>query len=230
MKPEHSHRHFHDELDELQTRLVHMGGMAEDQVRLAVDALLARDVAKAEEVARRDEEIDALEIEIDERSLELLALQQPMAVDLRLIVTVLKISNDIERVGDHAVNVANAVRRLGPGVALGETREIREMAAVAAGMLSDALAAFVARDPALARGVRVRDDRLDNLRNSVAHILITEMLGDPRAINITSDLELLLVSHNLERIGDLATNIAEDVVFLVEGRSIKHRVEVREDG
>jgi len=230
MKPERSHRHFHVELDELQTRLVHMGGMAEDQVRLALDALLARDVAKAEEVARRDEEIDALEIEIDERSLELLALQQPMAVDLRLIVTVLKISNDIERVGDHAVNVANAVRRLGAGVPLDELREIREMSAVAAGMLSDALAAFVARDAALARGVRVRDDRLDNLRNSVAHILITEMLGDPRAINITSDLELLLVSHNLERIGDLATNIAEDVVFLVEGRSIKHRVEVREDG
>ncbi|MBI4538902.1 MAG: phosphate signaling complex protein PhoU [Gemmatimonadetes bacterium] len=228
MNPERGHRHFHDELAALQARLVQMGGAAEELVRLAVDALLARDVEKAEAVVRRDQEIDDLEVEIDERALRLLALQQPMASDLRLIMTALKASNDVERVGDHAVNVAHAVRRLGAGAPLPERRDIEEMAGISLGMLADALAAFVSRDAKLARDVCVRDDRLDALRNSVARTLITQMLEDPRAI--TSALDLFLVAQNLERIGDLATNISEDVVFLVEGRSIKHHVEERSRG
>lgn len=225
MNPERGHRHFHDELNALQTRTVQMGGIAEELVRLAVDALFARDPDAAEDVVRRDQELDDLEVEIDDRALRLLALQQPMAIDLRLIMTALKISNDVERVGDHAVNMAHAVRRLGAVVPLPEMREVEEMAGIALGMLADALAAFVARDAALARDVCVRDDRLDSLRNSLARILITHMLEDPR--KLTAALDFFLIAQNLERIGDLATNICEDVVFLVEGRTIKHHVEER---
>lgn len=225
MSPDPAHRHFHEELDALQARVVHMAGIAEQLVRLAIDAFAARERGWAAEVVRRDAEIDELEIEIDERATRLLALQQPMAGDLRLIITALKISNDLERVGDHAVNVANAVLRLGPGAPLPELHEIDEMAEVCLNMLSDALAAFVSRDSRLARQVCVRDDRLDGLRDSVFRLLLTHMLETPRLIS--SCLEMLRVSQNLERIGDLATNVSEDVVFLVEGRSIKHHVEER---
>jgi phosphate transport system protein len=222
MKP---HRHFHEELDRLKSRLVSMAGHAEEMVRLSIEALQERDAAKAEEVIARDEQIDALELEMDDAAISLLALQQPMARDLRFIAMAMKISNDLERVGDHAVNIAETVKylvNLGP---IGPMPEIEEMVRQTMDMLNDALDAFIRADSALARQIGDRDDRVDELHANVFRILLTHMMEDPR--RITAAMDMLLVSSNLERIADLATNIAEDVVFLVEGRNIKHRAEER---
>ncbi|HET8656631.1 MAG TPA: phosphate signaling complex protein PhoU [Longimicrobiaceae bacterium] len=221
-------RHFHQELAELKSVLLEMSSLAEDLVRLSVDALQERDAAKSQSVILGDRELDAMEVEIDERCIRLLALQQPLARDLRLITMAMKISNDLERVGDHAVNIAQAVERLAGQPPLSELPEIEEMARLARGMLSDSLDHFVREDPAGAREVCARDDRVDALHGSVFRILLTHMMEDPRRIGPA--MEIFLVSRNLERIADLATNVAEDVVFLVEGRSIKHGAERREPG
>jgi len=218
-------RHFQDELDRLKSTLVRMAGVAEEMVRLAVEALLERNREKAEQVIRRDEEVNALELEIDDAAIQLLALQQPMARDLRFITMVMKISNDVERVGDHAVNIAEDVEYLLQAPPFAPLPEIEEMARLCRAMLSDALDAFVRGDSELAREVVLRDDRVDELHENVFRILLTYMMEDPR--KISAGMDLLLVSGNVERIADLATNIAEDVVFMVEGRMIKHRAEER---
>jgi len=153
----------------------------------------------------------------------LLALQQPMARDLRMLMAAGKIANDLERVGDHAVNIAQCVERLAESRPIAPEPEIVEMARLAREMLSDALEAFVRGDAASARSVCIRDDKVDALNRSVFRILLTHMMEDPHSIG--AGLELLLVSRNLERVADLATNVGEDVVFLVEGKSIKHHAE-----
>jgi phosphate transport system protein len=186
-----------------------------------VRALLQRDVEQAQQVIDRDNEIDRLELEIDERAVRLLALQQPLARDLRLIAIALKIGNDLERVGDHAVNIASMVQHLVSAPLLPVVPEIEEMVRLASGMLADALDAFVRADPELARAVLRRDDRVDELHENNFRILLTHMMEDPR--KITAAMDLFLISANLERIADLATNISEEVVFLVEGRTIKHQ-------
>ncbi|MDH5589410.1 MAG: phosphate signaling complex protein PhoU [Gemmatimonadota bacterium] len=213
-------RHFHDELEVLQQRLLEMAGMVEESVAWAAQAVLDRDASVAPRVKATDIKVDALEVEIDERVVELLALQQPMAKDLRRIITTNKVSNDLERVGDHAVNISKAARRLSETQPLPELRELAEMITITREMLADSLAAYVSQNTGTARMVCVTDDKVDDLRRSLFRILVTFMLEDPK--RISGALELLLVSQNLERIADLATNIAEDVVFLVEGESIKH--------
>jgi phosphate transport system protein len=219
-------RRFHEELDTLQARLLEMAGIVEKLIRQAAGAVLERDASVADEVMDADDRVDELEVEIDERVIELLALQQPMASDLRQIVTTNKISNDLERMGDHAVNISKAARRLSEAPPLPQIRELSEMAEITQGMVSDSLAAYVSRSPGTARMVCLTDDKVDDLRRSMYRILVTHMLEDPK--RISGALELLLVSQNLERIADLATNISEDVVFLVEGRTIKHGAEIEE--
>ena len=219
-------RHFHDELDQLKTRIVAMAGLAEEAVQLAVQALLERDDEKAARVIEQDRAIDDLEMEVDDRAINLLALQQPMARDLRFIAMAMKISNDLERVGDHAVNIAQEVRYLLQRPPFAPLPEIEEMVRLAGEMLDDALDAFMRGDSKLAREIGSRDDRVDDLHENVFRILLTYMMEDPRRIGAAIDM--LLVSRNLERIADLATNIAEEVVFLVEGRQIKHRYEERQ--
>lgn len=219
-----SRRHFHDELDTLQKRLLEMAGIVERNVARAAQAVLDRDPTVAAHILKEDERVDDLEVEIDARVMELLALHQPMAGDLRQIVAANKTANDLERVGDHALNIAKAARRLADTNPLPELRELREMVEITREMLSDALASYVSRNSGTARLVCITDDKVDNLRRSLFRILVTHMLEDPKRIG--SALELLLVSQNLERIADLSTNISEDVVFLVEGRTIKHRAEV----
>ncbi|MEJ2538888.1 MAG: phosphate signaling complex protein PhoU [Gemmatimonadota bacterium] len=209
-------RHFHDELDALQDLLLAMAGRAEQSVARAIHAIRTGDIAVAPELRQADLTIDEMETEVDERVAELLALHQPMATDLRFVLTSFKVSNDVERVGDHAVNIARAVRRMRKSSPPPEIRELEEMALIAQEMLGDALAAFVARDASSAQRVRATDDRVDNLRKSLFRIMVSYMLEDPR--NIGGGLEILLISQNLERIADLATNIAEDVIYLVEGR------------
>jgi phosphate transport system protein len=219
-------RHFHDELDTLQKRLVEMAGVVESLVGRAVTAVLTRDPSSAAYIIAEDNRVDELEVEVDERVVELLALHQPMASDLRQIITSNKVANDLERVGDHAVNIAKAARRLADTQPLPELRELTEMAQITREMLADALAAYVTRNAGTARMVCITDDRVDDLRRSLFRILVTHMLEDPKRIG--GALELLLVSQNLERVADLSTNISEDVVFLVEGRTIKHGAEVHQ--
>ncbi len=225
-EPQKTRRYFHEQLDVLQGRLLEMAGIVEHLVARAVSAVLERNAGAAASIVAEDSRVDELEIEVDERVVELLALHQPMASDLRQIIATNKVANDLERVGDHAVNIANAARRLTDTFPLPELRELPEMAQITREMLSDALAAYVSRNPGTARMVCVTDDKVDSLRRSLFRILVTHMLEDPKRIG--GALELLLISQNLERIADLSTNIAEDVVFLVEGRTIKHGAEGRE--
>ncbi len=213
-------RHFHDELNALQNLLMEMAGLVERLVAQASEAVLHRDASQVKTIKRADDRIDALEMEIDAKVMELLALHQPMASDLRQIVASNKVANDLERVGDHAVSMAKAAKRLLKARPVPDLREMTEMVAITRQMLSDALRSFVTRDTASARVVCATDDRVDDLRRSLFRILVTHMLEDPTRIG--GSLEMLLVSQNLERIADLSTNIAEDVVFLVEGKTIKH--------
>jgi phosphate transport system protein len=217
------HRHFHDELSQVKVRLLTMSGEAEAALRLAVEALLERSLEKAAQVIAGDKVIDAMEVGIEETCIDLLALQQPMARDLRMLVAAIKIANDLERVGDHAVNLAQSAERLERSRPIVPDPEITEMARMAREMLSDALEAFVRGDAAAGREICLRDDKVDALNRSVFRILLTHMMEDPHVIGAA--MELFLVSRNLERVADLATNIAEDVVFLVEGKSIKHHAE-----
>ena len=218
--PPSTPRHFHEELARLKRQLLRMSDLAEELVGEAVEALRERDAARAERVVQRDSEIDALEVAIDDACIHLLALQQPLARDLRFITMAMKISNDLERVGDHAVNIAQSVPHVAGQGAVLELAEIDEMTRIARGMLSDALDAFVRGDSAAAQEVLERDDRVDRLHESIFRILVTHMMEDPRRIGPA--MSLFLVSRNLERIADLATNIGEDVVYLVEARNIRH--------
>ena len=219
------HRHFHDELSHVKVRLLTMSGEAEAALGLSVEALHERDPDKAHRVIVGDRVIDSMEVEIEEQCINLLALQQPMARDLRMLTSALKIANDLERVGDHAVNIAQSAERLTQSRPIAPEPEIIEMARLARDMLSDALEAFIRGDAAAGREVCLRDDKVDALHRSVFRILLTHMMEDPHMIG--AGMELFLVSRNLERVADLATNIGEDVVFLVEGKSIKHHAEDR---
>jgi len=220
-----THRHFHEELAQVKSRLLTMSGDAEAALELAVEALLERDTEKAHAVIAGDRNIDALEVQIEEQVVDLLALQQPMARDLRMLTSALKIANDLERVGDHAVNIAQSADRLAGERPIAPEPEIVEMARLAREMLSDALEAFIRSDATTAREVCRRDDKVDALHRSMFRIVLTFMMEDPHMIS--AGMELFLVSRNLERVADLATNIGEDVVFLVEGKSIKHHAEDR---
>jgi len=216
-------RHFEQEFAALKDQLLAMGGRAENIVQKAMAALKTRNVALANEVFLDDRQIDALELAIDERSVNLLALRQPLAGDLRFITAALKITNDLERVGDHAVNIAGSAIRLAEQPQLKPLVDLPRMADMASGMLHDALDAFVRRDAETARRLVRRDDEVDDLNTQVFRELITFMIEDPHTI--TRAMELILVARNLERVADLATNVAEEVVFIAEARVIKHHAE-----
>ena len=217
-------RHFHEQLDALRRKLLEMSGHAEKLVEMSLDALIDRDRETAEAVIAGDKAINTLEVEIEQLAVSLLALQQPMARDLRFIVGTIKVSSDLERVGDHAVNIAeSALHLIDEGGSLTPIPELEDMTRRARSMLRDALDAFTRADGALGREVCKADDAVDALHNSVFRILLTHMMEDARTI--TPSLELLLVSRNLERVADLATNIGEDAVYLAEGKQIKHHFE-----
>jgi phosphate transport system protein len=213
-------RHFQEELEGLQTRLLEMGGLAEERVRASVPGLVTRDLSVTERVLRGDEPINPLHVAIDERCFRLLALYQPMATDLRGIVAAVKINSDLERVGDLAVNIAEAARRYAMHPPVKQLIDIPRMGDIAQEMLHDALDAYVRRDMALARSVLKCDDELDGLKTQVFRELLTYMLQD--ASTIEPSLDLILVSRHLERIGDHATNIAEDVIFMVSAQDVRH--------
>lgn len=213
-------RHFQEELGLLQERLLAMGGFAEERVREAVQALAQRDAELVDLVLAGDEPINDLHIEIDDRCFKLLALHQPMAADLRAIVAAVKINTDLERVGDLAVNIAEAAKRYLQHPPVKPLLDIPRMGDIAQRMLRDALDAFVRRDTALAEAVLAADDELDALKSQIFRELLTFMLQDPATIEPA--LDLILVSRHLERIGDHATNVAEDVIFLVSAKDVRH--------
>ncbi|HKW02452.1 MAG TPA: phosphate signaling complex protein PhoU [Vicinamibacterales bacterium] len=215
--------HFQEELEQLKARLLEMGGLAEDRLRLAVSGLVDRDPAVVERVLGGDTAINQLHIEIDDRCFKMLALHQPMAVDLRAIVSAVKINTDLERVGDLAVNIAEAVRRYLQHPPVKELIDIPRMAIIAQDMLRDALDAYVRRDTLLAQNVLDRDDELDALKTLVFRELLNHMLRDPGTIE--PSLDLILISRHLERIGDHATNVAEDVIFMVSAKDVRHHAE-----
>jgi len=216
-------RHFDQELKHLNEKLFEMARQVEEAIGRAVKALVDREPKIAEEVIRADTTINFLEIEIDELCLKLLALQQPLAVDLRFIASALKINNDLERIGDQAVNIAERTLDLLKQPLLKPLIDIPRMATLAQKMVKDSLDAFVNRDTKLARDVCERDDEVDDLNDQIFRELLTYMMQDPKTISRAVDL--ILVGRHLERIADLATNICEDVVYLVDGKMIKHHVE-----
>jgi len=221
-------RHFHQELEALKEQLLGMGGRAEAIVNKAVEALKRRDAGLAQAVFDDDRALDRMEVEIEERCIGLLALQQPMAGDLRFLTSALKISNDLERIGDHAVNIAEGAVSLAGMPQLKPLVDIPRMADLALTMLREALDAFVHRDAATARRICLRDDAVDDLNRQLFRELVSYMIEDPSTVGRA--LELIRVAHNLERVADMATNVAEEVVFIAEARIIKHHREEREEG
>ncbi len=215
--------HFEEDLQTLKNRLLTMGALVEDRVRQAVVALIERRTELAERVIAGDHEINDLQIEIDDRCLKLLALQQPIASDLRLITAAMKINADLERIGDQAVNIAQNALEILRQAPLRPLLDIPRMAEAAEAMTRDSLDAFVRKDAPLARAVLARDDEVDGLKDQVFRVLLTYMMADPGTIERA--LGLILVSRNLERIADHATNIAEDVIFLVEAKDVRHHHE-----
>jgi phosphate transport system protein len=217
--------HFEQDLQALKNRLLNMGALVEERVHGAVQALMARDLAAVERIVNGDQEVNDLQIEIDDRCLKLLALQQPMATDLRLITAAMKINADLERIGDQAVNIAEQAVKILALPPLKPLIDLPRMAEAAERMTRDSLDAFVRRDAALARSILKRDDEVDQLKDQVFRVLLTYMMADPGTIERA--LSLILVSRHLERIADHATNVAEDVIFVVEAKDVRHHHEER---
>jgi phosphate transport system protein len=219
-------RHFQRELEGLKTSLIKMGSVVEENIAFAIRAVLEKSSDLARKVIETDKRVDSLEIEIDNTVIDLLALQQPVASDLRFIIAAQKINNDLERIGDHAVNIAEAAEKLCtlPSVELLE--EIPMMADITKIMLKDALDSFILLDPAKARLVLKTDDQIDDLNRLVVRRIIE--LVKSNIPTIEYGLELSRVSRNLERVADLATNIAEEVIFHTQARVVKHHADEQE--
>ncbi len=215
-------RHFDEELKQLKGRLLDMAGLAEQSVGKAIKALVDRDSKMAQALAKEDGEINRLEVEIEERCLGLMARYQPEARDLRMVAMIFKIVNDLERVGDQAVNISEQTIDLLKEPLLKPLIDIPKMAVLAQQMLKDALDALVRQDAELAREVCRRDDEVDHLNDQIYHELLVYMTQDPKTI--TRAIDLILVGRHLERVADHATNVAEDVYYLVKGTSIKHHL------
>ena len=218
-------RHFFEELKDLQGKLLEMSALVEAAIQRSIAAVLQKDSNAAAEVLKNEARINQIEIEIDEYAVKLLALQQPMAIDLRFIVAALKINTDLERMGDLSVNIAQRARSLMEEPVIKPMIDIPHIAGLVQSMVRKSLDAFVTRDAELARSVLASDDAVDNMRTACYHELVSFMEKDPQ--NIKAALDLLAITRNLERIADHSTNIAEDVLFLVKGVDVRHHAEAR---
>ena len=216
-------RPFDEELKALKEKLLEMAARAEEQIALSVRALKERQEKLACQVLEREAAINRLDIEVDEMGMRLLALRQPMAADLRFIASAMSIGTDLERIGDLAVNIAERALDLLKRPQLKPLIDIPRMAELAQAMVRDAINAFITGDDALAKEVCERDDQVDEINDQVFRELLTYMMEDSGTI--TRAVDLILVGRHLERIADHATNIAEDVIYMVKGRMIKHRIE-----
>jgi phosphate transport system protein len=215
-------RHFERELEELKERLLWMGGLAENAVHKSVQAVLDSSEVAAQEVLDGEAAINELQVEIDERVVQLLALHQLMATDLRFVLAVSRINSDLERIADQAVNIAQSAQRILRHPRVKPYVDLPRMGELAEAMMRDALNALVRKDVELARSVLTRDDQVDRLRDQMFRELLTYMMENSAVV--FPAFELILVAKNLERVGDHATNIAEDVIYMVAGRDVRHAV------
>jgi phosphate transport system protein len=216
-------RHFHEELRSLNEKIGAMGALVESRTRDAMRALIERREDLAEAVATGDHEVNELELEIDDLTLRLLALQHPVASDLRHVRSAIKVNTDLERIGDQAVNIAEAALHLVSLSPLRPIIDVARLSEVVVTMLHEAMKAFLEQDVVRARSVLVCDDEADGIRDTIFRVLLTHMMADPGTVERA--LGLVLVSRALERIGDHATNIAEDLIFVVEGRVVRRAEE-----
>ena len=216
-------RHFEIQLDELRKKLLEMSGLVESSIYRSVLALVEKDEEQIRQVMENEGRVNRMQIEIDDLATGLLALQQPMATDLRFITSAIKINSDLERMGDHAVNIAERARSLMNEPTIKPLIDLPQMANLVQSMLRESLDAFIKRDGSLARSVMKSDDAVDQMRDTVYDELVHYMEAEPSAIRAC--IHLMFVARNLERIADHATNIAEDVVFLVEGADVRHHAE-----
>lgn len=216
-------RHFHEELRQLKEKILRMGSLAEEMIQKSIHGLLSRNEKLTKQVLELEKEMNRLEIEIDDFGHSLLALDQPMAVDLRLVIMILKINTDLERIGDHAVNIAERTFVLLRQSPIDRDVYLTEMAQATMRMLSDALRAFVDGDINLAREVLKRDDEVDAYNDDLYNQITVLMERNPSVAN--AGINLIMVSHNLERVADLANNIAEDVVYMKQGKEVRHHIE-----
>ena len=220
--------HFQKELQELKENLLKMSALVEEAISTAVQSLVKKDSDLAKKTFEGEDQINRMEIDIEDTCLKLLALRHPMAADLRFITSAMKIVTDLERMGDQAVNIAERAVSLNEQPQLKPYIDIPRMAEITQSMVKDVLDAFVNSDSKLARSVCVRDDIVDGLNDQVFRELLTFMLSDPQTI--TRAVHLIIVCRCLERMADHATNIAEDVIFMVDGRVIKHHAEEETKG
>jgi phosphate transport system protein len=216
-------RHFQHELESLKTMLIKMGSVVEDNISNALQALLEQKGSLAQKVIENEGRINTLEIEIDNAIFDLLALQQPVASDLRFIIASQKINNDLERIGDHAVNIAESDLNLLRIKPIDSLLELPKMAVITKTMLRNALDSFILMDPKLAQTVLETDDKIDDLNRSMTVSVIELLKSDQHAIEC--GLEFIRISRNLERIADISTNIAEEVIFHTQARVVKHHAE-----
>lgn len=213
-------RHLDEEMELLRKRFLSMAGRVEESIRVAIKSLKERDESVAKKVIEEDAEIDREEVGIEEKCIELIARYQPEARDLRTLIGVIKINNDLERIGDLSVNIACASLRLLEKPQLKPIVGLSQMSEVVAGMLKDSIRSFIDGDVKLARSVCVRDDEADAMRNHLIRELLTYMMEDPKTISRCMDLAL--IARNLERIGDLSTNISEDTIYINKAVIIRH--------
>jgi phosphate transport system protein len=216
-------KHIERQIETLKERILRLGTLVEEAISKSITALINRDTALAQRVINNDAAIDAMEVEVEEECLKILALYQPVAADLRFVVAVLKINNDLERMGDLARNIAKRVTQLEGGDPYDLPPEIRTMATQAQEMVRQCLDAVVKRDPTLARQVREEDDIVDEARQRIQRRVLQGIKDHPE--NVENLLRINSVAKHIERIADMATNIAEDVVYMVEGDIVRHRAE-----
>jgi phosphate transport system protein len=216
-------RHFDVALDQLRKKLILMASKVEMLINQSIEAIRKKDAAMAEAVFGLDKEIDRMEIEVEEEAISLIARHQPAAGDLRFLIGVIKINNDLERIGDHGVNIAQSALDLASQPDIKPLIDIPWMAGLAVGMLKDSLDSFISGDPEKAREVCTRDDQVDDLKDQILRVLLTYMMEKPEVIS--RGMDMILVSRNLERIADLATDISEEAIYIYQGKVIKHRID-----
>jgi phosphate transport system protein len=224
MPTEHTDKRYEEQLNKLREEILYMGGMVEDQIQKAIKSLVDRDSKLAEVIIERDHEVNRLDVEIDDLCIKLLALHQPAGRDLRFITTGLKITTDLERIGDMAVNICERALELNQEAQLKPYIDIPRMARIAQRMIRESLDAFVREDTELALKVCKNDEEVDQLNSQIFREVVTYMISDPQTINRA--IKVSSISKYLERIADHATNIAEMVIFMVKGKSIRHLKEL----
>ena len=216
-------RHFDEQIQELLEKLVRMGRIAESMIQLALRVLIERDESLAREVLDKEEEVNGLQLEIDDRAVKLTALQQPVGSDVRFLFMASRIATELERIGDQAVNICQNAHHVLKAAPLKPLVDLPRMGEIAEEMVRKSIEALVARDCTLARAVLDEEKEVDLFRDRIFRVLLTYMASDPGTIERA--LALILMSRNLERVGDHATNIAEEVIYLVEGREVRHHHE-----